>query len=108
MVVLAGDGTLNEAADGLVGTDTALAPLPCGSTNVYARTIGVATNNVAEYRGLLAALEWAKAHEVHALTVRSDSLPTNASPPTAIGLPASSTCGTRAMYAAPPPLLNQP
>ena len=40
VVVLAGDGTLNEAADGLLHTDTALAPLPGGSTNVYARTLG--------------------------------------------------------------------
>src|SRR6187551_2372914 len=40
VVVLAGDGTLNEAADGLAGSDTALAPLPGGSTNVFARTIG--------------------------------------------------------------------
>ena len=40
VVVLAGDGTLNEAADGLAGTGTALAPLPGGSTNVFARTIG--------------------------------------------------------------------
>jgi diacylglycerol kinase family enzyme len=39
--VLAGDGTLNEAADGLAHTGTALAPLPAGSTNVYARTLGV-------------------------------------------------------------------
>ena len=36
--------------------------------------IGHATNNVAEYRGLLAALEWAKAHGHGALHVRSDSL----------------------------------
>ena len=35
--------------------------------------IGTATNNVAEYRGLLAALEWAAAHEAHDLTIRSDS-----------------------------------
>ena len=41
VVVLAGDGTLNEAADGLAGTQTALAPLPGGSTNVFARTIGM-------------------------------------------------------------------
>ena len=36
--------------------------------------IGVATNNVAEYRGLLAALEWARAHGHQVLHVRSDSL----------------------------------
>jgi probable phosphoglycerate mutase len=36
--------------------------------------IGIATNNVAEYRGLLAALEWARAHDCDSLHVRSDSL----------------------------------
>ena len=38
-----------------------------------AESIGVATNNVAEYRGLLAALEWARAHDRRHLRVRSDS-----------------------------------
>jgi len=41
VAVLGGDGTLNEAANGLAGTDCALAPLPGGSTNVFARTIGL-------------------------------------------------------------------
>jgi ribonuclease HI len=40
----------------------------------FSDAIGVATNNVAEYRGLLAALEWARAHGHQALHVRSDSL----------------------------------
>ena len=37
-------------------------------------SLGTATNNVAEYRGLLAALEWAAQHGVERLHVRSDSL----------------------------------
>ena len=40
----------------------------------FGESIGVATNNVAEYRGLLAALEWARAHGHSVVHVRSDSL----------------------------------
>ena len=40
--MLAGDGTLNEAGGGLAGSRVVLAPLPGGSTNVFARTLGVA------------------------------------------------------------------
>jgi len=40
----------------------------------FAESIGIATNNVAEYRGLLAALEWAQRHGRRQLHVRSDSL----------------------------------
>ena len=39
-----------------------------------AEAIGTATNNVAEYRGLLAALQWAVDHGLTALRVRGDSL----------------------------------
>ena len=39
----------------------------------FSESIGVATNNVAEYRGLLAALEWARARGRRHVRVRSDS-----------------------------------
>jgi probable phosphoglycerate mutase len=40
----------------------------------FGESIGMATNNVAEYRGLLAALEWAQAERRSPVHVRSDSL----------------------------------
>jgi probable phosphoglycerate mutase len=40
----------------------------------FGDSIGIATNNVAEYRALLAALDWARAHGQPAVHVRSDSL----------------------------------
>jgi probable phosphoglycerate mutase len=40
----------------------------------FSESIGVATNNVAEYRGLIAALEWAHRAGYRAVHVRSDSL----------------------------------
>lgn len=55
VVVLGGDGTLNEAANGLAGTNTALAVLPGGSTNVFARTIGM-PNDAIEATAVLVDL----------------------------------------------------
>lgn len=56
VVVLGGDGTLNEAANGLAGTGAALAVLPGGSTNVFARTIGMANDPLDATTQLLGAL----------------------------------------------------
>jgi diacylglycerol kinase family enzyme len=42
-----GDGTLNEVATGIAGTGTALGVLPGGSTNVFARTLGMPNDPIA-------------------------------------------------------------
>ena len=36
--------------------------------------LGIATNNIAEYRGLIAALQWAVDHDLTEITVKGDSL----------------------------------
>ncbi|HEY1307239.1 MAG TPA: ribonuclease HI family protein [Vicinamibacterales bacterium] len=46
---------------------------PDGSITELKEFLGSCTNNVAEYRGLLAALRWAAAHRVTELRLRSDS-----------------------------------
>jgi len=47
VISFGGDGTLNEVATGVAGTDTALGVLPGGSTNVFARTIGLPNDPAA-------------------------------------------------------------
>jgi diacylglycerol kinase family enzyme len=68
---LGGDGTLNETADGLAGTQTALAVLPGGSTNVFARAIGVEYDPVEAGWQLLAALERGSVRRVGLGTARA-------------------------------------
>ena len=41
IVALGGDGTVNEAANGLAGSSTPLACLPGGATNIYCRVLGI-------------------------------------------------------------------
>jgi diacylglycerol kinase family enzyme len=52
-----GDGTLNEVATGIAGTDTALGVLPGGSTNVFARTLGMPNDPVAAVEQLVAGID---------------------------------------------------
>ena len=54
VVAFGGDGTVNEAANGLVGSDTPLTCLPGGATNVYCRTLGIPADVVDATEHLLA------------------------------------------------------
>jgi diacylglycerol kinase family enzyme len=53
VVAFGGDGTLNEAANGLVGSDTPLTCLPGGRANVYCRILGIPSDVVDATEHLL-------------------------------------------------------
>lgn len=57
IAVFGGDGTLNEAVGGMVGSSCALMCLPGGGTNVFARTLGLPDDPAAAARILVASLE---------------------------------------------------
>jgi len=60
VVAFGGDGTLNEVANGLAGTEVPVSVLPGGSTNVVCRTLGIPNDVVDATEHLLALVdEWA-------------------------------------------------
>jgi diacylglycerol kinase family enzyme len=54
VVAFGGDGTLNEVANGVAGTDIPVTVLPGGSTNVVCRTLGIPNDVVDATEHLLA------------------------------------------------------
>ncbi len=57
VIAFGGDGTLNEVATGVAGSETALGVLPGGSTNVFARTLGMPNDPAAAVKQLCTALD---------------------------------------------------
>jgi diacylglycerol kinase family enzyme len=57
VVAFGGDGTLNEVANGLAGTDVPVSVLPGGSTNVVCRTLGIPNDVVDATEHLLALVD---------------------------------------------------
>lgn len=53
VVAFGGDGTVNEVANGLAGTEVPVSVLPGGSTNVFCRTLGIPNDVVDATEHLL-------------------------------------------------------
>jgi diacylglycerol kinase family enzyme len=63
VVAFGGDGTVNEAANGLMGSDTPLCCLPGGRANVWCRLLGIPADVVDATEHLLAiAHDWHPRH----------------------------------------------
>ena len=64
VVAFGGDGTLNEIANGVAGTDIPVSVLPGGSTNVVCRTLGIPNDVVDATEHLLALADNFKPRKV--------------------------------------------
>ncbi|MDP8943723.1 MAG: hypothetical protein M3N16_06365 [Actinomycetota bacterium] len=66
VIAFGGDGTVNEAANGLVGSATPLTVLPGGSTNVFCRLLGIPDDVVDATEHLLALADAFQSRRVDA------------------------------------------
>jgi diacylglycerol kinase family enzyme len=64
VVAFGGDGTVNEAANGLLGSSTPLTCLPGGSANVFGKMLGIPGELVAATDHLLGLAEDWRVHKV--------------------------------------------
>src|ERR671914_1162035 len=64
VVAFGGDGTVNEAANGLARSHTALTPLPGGSNNVFCKMLGIPHDVVDATENLLRLADRWEPHRV--------------------------------------------
>ena len=92
VVAFGGDGTLNEVANGLAGTDVPVSVLPGGSTNVVCRTLGIPNDVVDATEHLLAMVDEWQPRESTSVRRATD---TSSSPAEQGSTPPSSSGSTR-------------
>lgn len=69
VVVAGGDGTVNEAVNGLVGTRTALGVLPVGTGNMWAKQLGIPTYTLTNPLRLREAAAYLAEGSIHRVDV---------------------------------------
>lgn len=65
MVVFSGDGTINEAINGLAGSDVTLGIIPGGATNVLARVLGIPEDPIEATARVIATSLEGRARHLH-------------------------------------------